>query len=160
MSSVASGDGTAAAIDGQLVRSAPWLRRPGHRRRQRDDHRRAPSADNQNAVAIEGSHAAVRGNEFLDNYTSLSLSDSSSELSGNRIQGGVIGIEIEGSGEPLVVGNSLEDARSRGIVIGGGTSPVIEGNSVCGSVVNLVVDAGAQPTIGDNDICPDGTTAG
>jgi F-box protein 11 len=115
---------------------------------------------NQNAVAIEGSHAAVRGNEFLDNYTSLSLSDSSSELSGNRVQGGVIGVEIEGSGEPLVVGNSLQDVRSRGIVIGGGTSPVIEGNSVCGSVVNLVVDAGAQPTIGDNDICPDGTTAG
>ena len=114
---------------------------------------------NQNAVAIEGSDAAVRDNEFLDDYTSLSLSDSSSELSGNRVQGGVIGIEIEGSGEPLVVGNSLEDVRSRGIVIGSGTSPVIEGNAVCGSVVNLVVDAGAQPTIGENDICPDGTTA-
>ncbi len=114
----------------------------------------------QTAVAVEGSEVAVRGNEFLDNNTSVSLSDSSSELSGNRISGGVIGIEIEGSGEPSIVGNRLEGVRSRGILIGPGTSPILAGNSVCGSVVNLMVDPSADPTIGENEICPDGTTAG
>jgi hypothetical protein len=50
--------------------------------------------------------------------------------------------------------------RSRGILIGAGASPILTGNSVCGSVVNLMVDPGADPTIGENEICPDGTSAG
>lgn len=111
---------------------------------------------NHTGVSVSHGDARVLDNDFLDNDLAVSLSGSDSEVIANDIRGGGMGITIVDSGEPTVRDNLVEGARTRGIVVGGGTSPTIDGNTVCGNSVNLLVQSNAEPIVADNDICPDG----
>jgi len=90
---------------------------------------------------------------FVDNDVAVSLSASNSEIAANEVSGGVIGISVADSGSPMIKDNAIEDARSRGIVVGAGTSPTIDGNTICGSSVNIHIEEGADPGLGENDLC-------
>jgi F-box protein 11 len=111
---------------------------------------------NLRGVTISHADARLESNRFEDNGTAVVLSGSSSTLSGNSISGGDIGVSVVFSGSPVIVGNSIEDATSRGIIIGGGTRPRVEGNTVCGSDIDLYIEPSAHPVMGDNDICIEG----
>jgi len=50
------------------------------------------------------------------------------------------------------------DVSGRGIVAGSGTSPVIDGNTVCGADASIFVADTATPELGDNQTCEDGVT--
>jgi hypothetical protein len=56
----------------------------------------------------------------------------------------------------------VEGSSVSGILIAGGASPVVSGNTVCGSATNLDIREGAEPDLGENEICPDapGETGG
>ena len=110
---------------------------------------------NHRAVTVIGSAAEVRDSTFLDNRTSLEISGSGGEYRQNEISGGVTGIELKDGGDAFIAGNTVDDARSRGIVIGAGTSPTVEGNRFCGSMVNVLLEEGAAPVFGENEVCPD-----
>ena len=110
---------------------------------------------NQNAVTISHADAVVRDNKFVSNANAINLMDSDSEVMGNTISDGEMGIATVSTGTPTIRDNSVDGVASRGIVIGGGR-PIIEGNHVCGSEINLSIAPNAEPVLGENDICPDG----
>lgn len=110
---------------------------------------------NQQGVRVAEATAEVRDNEFVGVWNSVMFRDTDSTLAGNTIRGGTIGATFSGSGSPLVQGNLIENAAMRGILVAHGASPIIEGNTICGSSENLFLAEGAEPTMGENDICAD-----
>lgn len=110
---------------------------------------------NHRGVHVVGASADMRENDFVGNWNGVMLDDAEAEIRGNTIRGGSYGISVANAGSPLIAGNLVENAAARGIVVGDDTSPVLEGNTVCGSPLNIYIAPDADPTTGDNDICPD-----
>ena len=115
-----------------------------------------------NTQGINVSHAAalIRGNSFISNTNAVTLAAAEAEVVDNVIRGGAYGLSVVYSGAPTIVGNTIENTRMRGILVAGGTSPTIDGNTVCGADINLDLAPNANPVIGHNDICPDNDSAG
>ena len=63
-----------------------------------------------------------------------------------------------GEGAPTLIGNTVEWESSHGIAIHRGT-PMLSGNTDCGSETNLLVGDAAERVLEDNDICEDGPGA-
>lgn len=138
------------------------------------------SSDTEALSVTNGATAVVDGNHFTSNYHGLRVSDASAEIRNNTfainshgimlkdadatvvdntIRGGLFGVAVTSSGSPVIRDNVIENTRTQGVYAAKGTSPVIEGNRICGSTANLKLDPEASPTLGDNDVCPDGTVA-
>jgi hypothetical protein len=105
---------------------------------------------------VTDASAIVQANEFVSNINAMTLSNADAEVSGNTIRGGDYGVSVVSGGAPAITGNHIENAQQRGILVGGGTSPLVEGNTICGGAINLYVDPNANPKLGSNDVCPDG----
>ncbi len=115
---------------------------------------------NQQAMRVEGATAEIRDNELVSNYTGVLLKDAEMTLAANKIRGGNIGVSVISSGSPLITDNLIENVDTMGVFAANGTSPTIEGNTICGSTKNLMVAPEAHPTVGQNEICPDREVAG
>ncbi len=105
----------------------------------------------------DGAVATVEGNDLIGNDVAIQWSSTETgAIDGNAVREGGIGIEIV-AGDPSVVDNTVEGASSWGMVIDVPARPTLEGNTVCGSGrSNLFVVEGADPVVGENQICPDG----
>jgi hypothetical protein len=57
-----------------------------------------------------------------------------------------------------VADNVIEGAEGQGISIGAGAAPVLTGKLSCDNGENLVVEAGSEAVIDDNEICEDEPT--
>ncbi len=114
---------------------------------------------NTQAVNVSHATATIRDNTFVNNMNAMTLSVAAGEVSGNTVRGGDYGVSVVSAGAPSITGNTIENATARGILVGGGTSPSITGNSICGSAINLFVQSNATPTVGANEVCPDGAPA-
>ncbi len=112
---------------------------------------------NANGVTISHADATVRDNRFVSNATAVNLSGSHSKVTGNTVSGGEVGMRVVVGGAPTIRDNTIDGTADRGIIIGGRTRPIVEGNRVCGSAINLHIEPTARPTLADNDICPDGS---
>lgn len=110
---------------------------------------------NQQGVRVAHASADVRDNDFVNNWNGVLMLDADASLVDNTIRGGSFGVSVTAGGSPRLSANLIENAATSGVLAGKGTSPVIEGNTVCGSAYNLKVDPDAHPTIGDNEVCPD-----
>ncbi len=107
----------------------------------------------------DGAAATVEDNELARNSVGVAwFAWIPGAIDGNVIEGGAMGISIS-SDTPSVTGNSVDDATVRGVAIGGGATPSVDANSVCGSETNLWVAESATPQLGENDICPDAMAA-
>jgi Right handed beta helix region len=107
------------------------------------------------AVRVSHASAMVRDNKFVSDVNAITLSDADAVVTGNTVRFGDYALSVVSSGAPVISRNVIESATTRGILVGSGTSPTIDGNTVCGSAVNLYIDPAADPVIGHNDICPD-----
>jgi nitrous oxidase accessory protein NosD len=115
---------------------------------------------NGQAVTVSHAGATIRDNGFVSNTTAINLMGTDAKVAGNSISDGDMGISIVTSGAPDIRDNMVEGLASRGIFVGGGTRPTIEGNTACGSGVDVYVEPSAHPVMGDNDICIEGPTVG
>lgn len=98
--------------------------------------------------------ATIDGNELTGNATGIRTSYSDPALLGNTVSGGSVGIVIAG-GSPRLEANEIEGTE-RGLVIVSGTTPTLEGNTVCDNEANLVVHDGVEmPDMTGNEICED-----
>ena len=103
---------------------------------------------------VNGDDAIVEDNVLTDNATGISTTSSDATLAGNTVNGGSVGIIVAG-GSPTLEGNEVSGA-DRGLVIGFGTTPTLEANTVCGNTTNLEVNARAEmPDTTGNEICED-----
>jgi nitrous oxidase accessory protein NosD len=101
--------------------------------------------------------AALEGNELVDNDIGIGWSSTQSgTIAENSIRGGQVGINFT-AGSPLVTGNTVEDAAQRGIAIMKRATPTLDGNIVCGCGANVWLAEGAEPQMGENEICADET---
>lgn len=108
------------------------------------------------SVSAMGS-AAIEDNELVDDGIGIGWSSTQpGTIDGNSIRGGQSGL-ILSAGSPVVTGNTVEDATFRGIAVMRLASPSLGGNTVCDCTTNLWVDEQAEPEMGDNQICPDGS---
>ncbi len=110
---------------------------------------------NTQAINVSRATATIRDNMFVSNTNAMTLSGAAGEVAGNSVRGGDYGVSIVSAGAPVITGNTIENATARGILVGGGTSPTIEGNTICGSALNIEVRSDAAPAVGANDVCPD-----
>ena len=98
--------------------------------------------------------ATIDGNVLTDNSIGIQTSSSDASMVDNTVSGGSVGISITG-GSPTLEANEIDGAK-RGLVIGLGTTPTLEGNTVCGNTINLEVNERAEmPDTAGNEICPD-----
>ena len=111
---------------------------------------------NTQAINVSRATATIRDNTFVSNTNAMTLSGAEGEVAGNSVRGGDYGVSIVSAGAPVITGNTIENATARGILVGGGTSPTIEGNTICGSALNIEVRSDAAPSVGANEACPDG----
>jgi hypothetical protein len=106
-------------------------------------------------ISVVGGEPAVTGNVLLDNAAAIAWSAPDGIIADNAVSGGVGGILLA-VGSPTVTGNDIEEVEGRGLFVGVLASPTLSGNISCGNGENLVVEAGASPTIDDtNEICED-----
>jgi hypothetical protein len=115
---------------------------------------------NSHAVTVSHAGATIRDNRFISNTTAVNLMGADAQVVGNSVSGGDMGISIVMSGTPEIRDNIVEALVSRGIFVGGGTRPTIEGNNACGSGVDLYIEPSAHPVLGDNDICIERSAVG
>jgi hypothetical protein len=111
---------------------------------------------NRQAVYVFEAAADVRDNTFSSNWNGITLSHATGHVQDNSFGGGEYAISIAMGGGPVIRGNTITNAASRGIFAADGTSPTIEGNSICGSKYNLFIAPEAEAVVGDNELCPDG----
>jgi hypothetical protein len=115
---------------------------------------------NGHGVTVSHAGAIIRDNGFVSNTTAVNLMGADAQVAGNTISAGDMGISIVMSGAPEIRDNTVERLTSRGIFVGGGTRPTIEGNTACDSGVDLYIEPSAHPVMGDNDICIEGPAVG
>ena len=101
---------------------------------------------------LSGEPVEIRDNTLGGNgIVAISLSSSDTTVAGNRITGESAGIQL-GAGSPTVTGNTI-DVGGRGIAIGARSTATIDGNTVCGGSTSIHAVEGAEPTLGDNELC-------
>jgi hypothetical protein len=115
---------------------------------------------NGHAVTVSHAGATIRDNTFVSNTTAINLAGADALVAGNSISAGDVGISTIMSGTSDIRDNTVQGLVSRGISVGGGTRPTIEGNNACGSGVDLYIEPSAHPVMGDNDICIEGPAMG
>ena len=109
--------------------------------------------DSHIAVAVGGADVVVRDSVFLSNQTALELDRAGGEYVRNDIDAGDIGIHVKEGGEPIVRDNTVDDANLRGIIIGAGSRPSVDGNRLCGNRIDIHIEPDAEPVLGDNETC-------
>ena len=102
--------------------------------------------------AYSGEPVEIRGNTLSGSaYLGISLTGTDTTVADNRITGESAGIGL-GTGSPNVTGNTIE-VGGRGISIGAASTATIDGNVVCGGDTSIFVNEGAEPVLGDNELC-------
>jgi hypothetical protein len=100
-----------------------------------------------------GSGGDVVGNTLIDNSAGMSvITGPDSRVASNRVEGGLTGIRVKGSG--VVEDNEVRGAERLGLIIDDDATVTVTGNTSCDNGVNLSVAESASPTIDDtNTFC-------
>ena len=103
------------------------------------------------------SQATVEGNDLTDNDIGIrwNSAETGCAIEANAVSGGRTGIadRERGSVRRRQHGQGRQLARYLCRLTG---RPTLEGNTLCGSETNLLIEGTAAPVIGKNEICPDG----
>lgn len=93
----------------------------------------------------------IEGNTFTDNEIAIVVSNDSL-VRNNTIRRGRIGMRIS-SQAPQLEGNIVEDMEEYGVNLAF-ADPVLTGNRLCGSTIDLYIGTSSQPVVDDsNEIC-------
>jgi hypothetical protein len=103
-----------------------------------------------------GSDGDVLDNILIDNDTGIDVTlGSVSRVASNRIEGGDIGMRINGSG--LIEDNDVRGAQSRGIIVPKNATLTLRNNTSCDNGEDLFLPDGASAVIDDtNTFCDRG----
>jgi hypothetical protein len=101
-----------------------------------------------------GTNATIVDNQLHDNATGIATYGHGL-IARNSVRGGSDGIVVW-EGSPAIEDNGVEGSSNRGITVLTGGTPTLTGNTLCGNATNLYIAGGAQPVLGDNNVCPDG----
>jgi len=99
-----------------------------------------------------GQPVEIRSNTFDGHeIVAISLGDSDTTVADNNITGESAGIQLS-AGSPTITGNTIE-VGGRGISVGALSTATIDGNTVCGGHGSIFLSDGAEPTLGENELC-------
>jgi hypothetical protein len=118
--------------------------------------RAAPMSNGPAVVAENVKQARFSGFRILADKeapltTGILLRDSSVEIDNVEIRGAGIGVEIRGTGNPVLRGNSIRECKAEGILMLGASTPWISHNFLqANKGANISARDGAKPVLLEN----------
>ncbi len=100
---------------------------------------------------LDASGGSVRASTFTDNRVGIYVAGTARPaLLSNRIEGGEVGLQVEGKAAPMVEGTRVTGSSRAGIVIAGSATGAIVGTTCSSVPFGIVVGSSAAPTLTDN----------